>query len=206
MDPKMRLLVAPLACTLSAATPKLRLTEVQYIVPEKYRADLSLSPDKDEFSGSIRIQIKLNRPSQLIWLNANQITVQQSEVAAAGKTLAAKPQLEGNDFLALHLDSPVPAGVAEIRIRYTGKVRSEPPEFSLRKMAAIATSSLSSNLPTRAMPFPASMSPITEFRGNSRCACRPICKQSAIRPLLPRRPRAAHVLWYLRRPNRFRVT
>src|SRR5215831_1786367 len=103
----------------------LRRDEVQDIVPERYRAELTLSPDKDEFAGSIRIQIKLNRPTRVIWLNANRIAVQESEVAAAGKTLPAKPQPEGNDFLALHFDSPVPAGVAEIHMRYTGKVHSD---------------------------------------------------------------------------------
>src|SRR5262245_21440413 len=112
-----------LATLLSAATPpKLRLSEVQDIIPERYRADLTLDPDRDQFSGSIQIAVRRRRPAQTIWLNANQIAVQQASVVIAGKARTAVVQAEGNDFLALQLDTPLPAGPAEIRIRYTGKV------------------------------------------------------------------------------------
>ena len=59
-----------LACTFTAFAadqpPKLRLAEVQNIAPEGYRAELTLDPDKAEFSGNIRIQVKSisqHRPS-----------------------------------------------------------------------------------------------------------------------------------------------
>ena len=116
-----------LACSLAAIAadqpPKLRLAEVQNIVPEKYRADLTLDPDKAEFSGSIRIQVKVNQPVQTIWLNANRIKVTEASVIAGGKTLAARTLPGGDDFLGLQLPSAIGAGAAEIAIRYTGEVR-----------------------------------------------------------------------------------
>src|SRR5436190_10687128 len=112
-----------LAVVAAAQPPKLRLAEVQDITPEKYRAELTLDPDKSEFSGNIRIQVKVNRPVQTIWLNANRIAVQQASVIAGGKTLAAKTLPGGDDFIGFELPSAIPAGGAEIAIRYTGEVR-----------------------------------------------------------------------------------
>src|SRR5262249_45344007 len=94
------------------------------VIPEGYRVDLNLNPDQDQFSGSVRIQLKVNRPTPVIWLNANQLTVQEAVITSAAKTLPAKAEAEGNDFLALRFDTPVPAGPAEILIRYSGKVRT----------------------------------------------------------------------------------
>jgi hypothetical protein len=87
-------LIVPLAlaCYFAALAadkpPKLRLTEVQNLTPERYRADLTLDPDKAEFSGNIRIQVKVYQPVQTIWLNANRIAVQKASVIAAGLPLA----------------------------------------------------------------------------------------------------------------------
>ena len=116
-----------LACSFAALAsdhpPKLRLAEVQDLTPERYRADLTLDPDKTEFSGIIRIQVKVNQPVQTIWLNANRIAVQQASVIAGGKTVIAKTLPGGDDFLGLQLPSAIPAGTAEITIGYTGEVR-----------------------------------------------------------------------------------
>ncbi|HMC60414.1 MAG TPA: M1 family metallopeptidase, partial [Candidatus Solibacter sp.] len=116
-----------LACSITALAaaqpPKLRLREVQSIVPEKYRVELTLDPDKTEFSGNIRIQVKVAQPAQTIWLNANRIAVEQASVTAGGQTIAAKALAGGDDFVGLQLPSAIPAGAAEIAIRYTGEVR-----------------------------------------------------------------------------------
>ena len=82
-----------LACSLGALAadqpPKLRLAEVQKISPERYRAELTLDPDKAEFTGYIRIQVKVDQPVQTIWLNANRITVREASVMTGGKTIPA---------------------------------------------------------------------------------------------------------------------
>jgi alanyl aminopeptidase len=123
-----RLTVAFMLVYCSAAVaadqpPKLRLSEVQSTAPERYRVDLTLDPDKAEFSGNIRIQVKVEQPSQTIWLNGYHITVQEASVTSGGKAIEAKPISGGDDFLGLQLPSALPAGEAEIVIRYTGMVR-----------------------------------------------------------------------------------
>ena len=114
----VRLTIAlAMACSLAALAadqpPKLRLAEVQNH-PERYRAELTLDPDKAGFSGNIRIQVKVNRPVQTIWLNANRITVQKASVIAGGKTLTAAVVPGGDDFLGIQLPFAIPAGTAEI--------------------------------------------------------------------------------------------
>ena len=60
-------LASSLSLIAAAQPPKLRLAEVQDITPEKYRAELTLDPDKTEFSANIRIQVKVNRPKLEVW-------------------------------------------------------------------------------------------------------------------------------------------
>src|SRR6516225_6470485 len=98
------LLLALAICSAALAAdqpPKLRLLEVQNIAPEKYRVELTLDPDKREFSGNIHIAISVQRAAQTIWLNANRIAVQEASVTVAGKPFAAKVIPGGNDFLGL---------------------------------------------------------------------------------------------------------
>ncbi|HUI55371.1 MAG TPA: M1 family metallopeptidase [Bryobacteraceae bacterium] len=113
-------------CSLASAAgqpPKLRLSEVQDVAPVRYQVDLTLDPEKDSFSGSVAIQVNLNKPAQTIWLNASQIAVEVASVAAGGKTWPAKPLPGGDDFVGLQFESAVPSGTAEIRIRYRGSLR-----------------------------------------------------------------------------------
>jgi len=84
------ILSAALPLLLAAATPpKLRLSEVQQIAPENYRVELTLDPKNVQFSGSILIRVKITQPAQTIWLNANQLTIQDASLTAAGRTLPA---------------------------------------------------------------------------------------------------------------------
>lgn len=103
--------------------PTLRLPDT--VAPTSYRAQLSLDPAKPTFSGSIAIQVDVKQPVETIWLNASGITVQEASFEAAGKTMTAKAEPNGADFLGLHFDSQVPAGPGEIRIRYTGEIRQQ---------------------------------------------------------------------------------
>ena len=103
--------------------PKLRLAEVQDIAPASYRVELTLDPGKDRFTGVIDINVVVKKPADTIWLNAKKISVEAASMVSGGKTWQAKTVPGGNDFLGLQLDSALPAGPAEIKIRYTGSVR-----------------------------------------------------------------------------------
>lgn len=103
--------------------PTLRLPDT--VSPTSYRAELTLDPAKPDFNGIVVIQVNVKQPAKTIWLNANNIKVEAASFKAQGKELTPKAEPVGDDFLGLHFDSQVPAGPAEITLRYTGKVRQQ---------------------------------------------------------------------------------
>jgi alanyl aminopeptidase len=120
------LLCVSAAFALAAAEPpKLRLAEVEKIQPLSYRADLTVDPEKDDFSGVIDIQTKIDEPLSTIWLNQEKLTVQEASLKSGGKTYSAQAIPGGDDFLGLQFDQPIPAGPASIHIVYTGLVSSK---------------------------------------------------------------------------------
>src|ERR1039457_1437890 len=120
----MPLLAALCGSALAAGQPpKLRLSEVQDVAPARYRVELTLDPAKDNFSGVISIEVNLKQPAQTIWLNANQIAVEQASATSGGKTWQAQPLPGGSDFVGLQFPSALPVGPAEITIRCQGSVR-----------------------------------------------------------------------------------
>ena len=102
-------------------TPQLRLPDT--VAPTSYRAELRLDPNKPDFSGSISIQVTLKQPARTIWLNATELNPTEASVVSAKKTFSGKAVPEGTDFLKVQLQEELPAGPAEVRIRYSGRVR-----------------------------------------------------------------------------------
>ena len=107
----------------AAAPPKLRLDEVQRVSPEQYRVELRLDPARPDFSGEIRMRIRVPEPVDTIWLNASRLSIENAALTSSGKTLSARAIPGGDDFIGLQFPSPVPAGTAELSIRYTGAIR-----------------------------------------------------------------------------------
>lgn len=101
--------------------PKLRLGEVQRVKPESYKVELTLDPDREDFSGSIEIRVNVEQITPTLWLNATDIAVQKASIAFGGTIENATILPGGDDFLGLKAATPIPAGDAEIRIDYTGK-------------------------------------------------------------------------------------
>jgi alanyl aminopeptidase len=103
--------------------PTLRLPDT--VAPTSYEVALTLDPAKPSFTGQVVIKISVKQPLDTLWLNGTQLDVQNARLMAGGKSFEAKVTPSGNDFLGLHFDSQVPAGDAEVRISYTGKVRQQ---------------------------------------------------------------------------------
>jgi cytosol alanyl aminopeptidase len=114
-----------LCCTAIGAPtpPQLRLPDS--VIPASYRAELTLDPNKETFSGFINIEVNVKQPVELVWLNASGITVQDASLATGNKNLVAKAVPGGGDFLGLQFDSPLPTGPAQIKLRYTGAIRQK---------------------------------------------------------------------------------
>ncbi|MGA7414615.1 MAG: M1 family metallopeptidase [Bryobacteraceae bacterium] len=107
------------------APPKLRLAEVQKVSPLSYQAELTLDPEKEDFTGTIAIKLNVEETTQTIWLNQEAITVQKAALTQGGKTLPAKVLAGGDDFVGFHFDQAVAAGASELSIRYSGKVTQQ---------------------------------------------------------------------------------
>ena len=100
--------------------PKLRLPA--NVRPSAYVADLQLTPGKDDFSGSIDIQLEVLKPLSTIWLYANSLKVQQAELRTSAQALTPKVKLWPNDLVSFSLPSSILAGTASLRIVYSGEV------------------------------------------------------------------------------------
>jgi len=62
-----------LAGSLAGQPPTLRLPDS--VSPVSYRAELTLDPNKDDFSGVIHIEIQISRAVQSIWLNGTDLAI-----------------------------------------------------------------------------------------------------------------------------------
>ncbi|WP_051669455.1 M1 family metallopeptidase [Bryobacter aggregatus] len=110
---------------LDAAPPKLRLGEVQKAFPQRYQAELTLNPEREQFEASIEIEISLAEPRSTLWLHQNHLSIQKAVVILAGKSIPAKVIPGGEDFVGFSFPRPLPAGTIQLQIHYTGLISSK---------------------------------------------------------------------------------
>ena len=100
--------------------PKLRLSDAA--APSRYSVDLTLTPDRDVFQGSVAIDIDVRVPSQIIWLNATDLEIsdasfQPENGAAEAATLVAG----GHDYAGFSFGRTI-SGKGVLHIAYQGKI------------------------------------------------------------------------------------
>jgi alanyl aminopeptidase len=123
-----RLCLSLVLCVSALAAdspPKTRLAEVEDVQPTSYKADLTLDPGKDTFSGSISIRMQVNKPVQTIWLNQEKLSIKSAMLTSQGIEHRARIVSGGEDFVGIAFDGPVPADRAVLAIQYTGEVISK---------------------------------------------------------------------------------
>jgi aminopeptidase N len=104
------------------------------VVPESY--DLAFTPDltKATFTGSETIQVKLRKPTSTVTLNAAELEFQEASISAGGTTQPAKFTFDPEKEQAtLTVPKDIPAGPAEIQIRFTGILNDKLRGFYLSK-------------------------------------------------------------------------
>ncbi|TMB34790.1 MAG: M1 family metallopeptidase [Deltaproteobacteria bacterium] len=102
------------------AAPRLRLPETAR--PVRYRATLTLVPDRDDFDGVIEIDLDVQEQMRVLWLNADDLTVRKAEARVEGKTVAGRVYAQPKDYLGIGFDPQLPTGTATVRIEYAGKL------------------------------------------------------------------------------------
>ncbi|HEX8926154.1 MAG TPA: M1 family peptidase, partial [Terriglobales bacterium] len=115
-----RIFVVALAIvSLGALAVAQRLPET--VTPSSY--DLKLEPNlaQANFTGDETIHVRVLKPTSTIILNAADVQFQEATVTAGGSTQKAQVDLDApKEEATLKLPKQVPAGNAEIHIRYTG--------------------------------------------------------------------------------------
>lgn len=101
------------------AAPNFRLPTTAR--PTHYQLDLTILPSEPVFHGSARIDVDLKERTDIVWLNAKDLTIQDVHVQSAGHSQAAKWRLS-EEFLALELGEAQGPGPLQIEIRYKGKL------------------------------------------------------------------------------------
>src|ERR1035438_2118872 len=82
-----------LAICAFAEPPKLRLGDD--VRPVRYRLDLTVIPQQDTFTGKIEIDMDVRKRTDVVWLNARDLTIDTAQLTAGGRTLAVKVQKIG---------------------------------------------------------------------------------------------------------------
>jgi alanyl aminopeptidase len=104
------------------APPSLRLPSNAR--PERYRAWVRVSPDAEEFSATIRIDLTLTEATSIVWLNATGLAIDEAHFSSAGRQTPASAVAGGTDFLGFAVAAPIGPGPATLEIAYHGKASS----------------------------------------------------------------------------------
>ena len=105
-----------------STAPTFRLGDAA--TPLNYVARLVIDPGRDNFDGEMAIDMKVNRPTAVLWLNASQITVQSASLEMNDRTLPLTSIPGGTDFIGFRATEPIPAGTARMVIHFRGKIDS----------------------------------------------------------------------------------
>jgi alanyl aminopeptidase len=111
----------PTAAPRKVAVPALRLGES--LAPIKQRIDLTLDPESTAFSGATEIDVTIDKPTDVIWLNGTGLTIKEASLEIEGQRFELTPVRTANeDFIGLAAASPVGPAPARIHIEYNGKI------------------------------------------------------------------------------------
>jgi aminopeptidase N len=87
--------------------------------PLEYALTLAIDPSAAEFSGEVRIAMRINRYTNVLWLNAAKLTIESVRFEQENRTLPVSAVPAGEDFVALVARGPHFApGIALATIRY----------------------------------------------------------------------------------------
>ncbi len=104
--------------TLPLTPPALRLPRT--FAPAHYALTLALDPASPTFTGTVEIQGTLAEPSGVIWLNAEQLTIDVATATAGGREVALSVEPQPHDFVALRAAAILPAGPVTLTLHYAG--------------------------------------------------------------------------------------
>jgi len=96
------------------------------VQPLAYRLDLTIVPEREDFSGSAEIDVELAEATAVMYLHGNGLKVSSASLTTpAGDSHAAVyEQVDDTGIVRLTFPAAVPAGAATLRFEYTAPFRS----------------------------------------------------------------------------------
>jgi len=94
------------------------------VVPQEYRVDMRMDPDEDGFSGTVEIDVNIQKSTDKIWLHGKEMTVSSAvAIDASGQDVSLKydavPLDDAPSGVAyLTSDTPLKAGAMTLKISY----------------------------------------------------------------------------------------
>ncbi|HYZ89913.1 MAG TPA: M1 family peptidase, partial [Myxococcales bacterium] len=110
----------PTAPAPEMVPPSLRLPVT--VRPVRYRPALTVVPGEDTFNGTIEIDLDVLSPASVVWLNAQDLTIQSAEARIHGTAVSARALPQPKDYVGISFATPLPAGDATLRIAYSGRI------------------------------------------------------------------------------------
>ena len=114
---------APPVAAAPPEAPQLRLPT--YARPLHEDVDLTLDPASEDFKGKITTELDITESKPVIWLNADEITVDEATLNANGQLLVPKAITPKKGYLGLVFDKPLSVGKATLSISYRGKAHKD---------------------------------------------------------------------------------
>src|SRR5512134_1000938 len=111
------------APAVDTTPPALRLPDG--VRPVRYDVDLTLDPTTEDFTGAITTELEVKVATGILWLNANEITIDDAVFTVGGEKIAAKPVPVAKHFVGLIPAKPLAAGAATLAIKYRGKMHAK---------------------------------------------------------------------------------
>ena len=129
----LSLLVASAANAADAlAPPTFRLPDIAK--PKRYEVQIAASPREDQFTGEIRIGLEFNRPSPVLWLNSNGLTIDSASIVQGPREFDVKVVPGGEHFVGFATSGePFAAGPAVAVIQFHGTVEQAAAHGLFRK-------------------------------------------------------------------------
>ena len=93
--------------------------------PTHYALDLEIVPSEPTFSGTVTIDLRVDAPTSLVWLNATELKIDGAEVRAGGAAEAARVVPGGEDYVGFATTKPLAKGTAQLVVRLHGKLDAE---------------------------------------------------------------------------------
>ncbi len=90
--------------------------------PTRYALRITVNPADPTFKGAVDIDLKINKASDTLWLNATELVIEKASFTVGGATVPARVIAGNADFVGFAVDKPLPVGTAKLHVEWKGPI------------------------------------------------------------------------------------